>query len=358
MGLKSNYNKFLKGVCPQVFEEIHISEYSFKKVAIDISLYMCKFKAVCGDRWLTSFINLVSVLRRNEIHCIFIFDGKSPPEKEGERAKRKEDREKQEHQVYLLEEALSHYHKTGEVKPILVDLHGTRKDFPKRLLGRSKDIDMSWVEDKIKKKNNQNFKIVQEDYNIVKELFDILDVPYNTAPWEAEKTCAKLCIDGVVDAVLSEDTDVMAYGTPVFLSKLDTNEEKCVRVRNEALLEGLDLTSEQFLDHCIMCGTDYNTNIPRVGSSKAYKYIREHGSIESISENTNLDTSILNHTRVREMFLDHSSHRDNKVVHCGRPDFAKLVEFTTSRGIRIDIETLRTNFLKTNSLVFEDTDSS
>ena len=358
MGLKSNYNKFLKSVCPSVFEEIHISEYSYKKIAIDISLYMCKFKAVCGERWLTSFINLISVLRKNEIHCIFIFDGKSPPEKEGEKEKRKIDRDKLEHDIYMLEEALEHYHNTGEIKQILIDLHGTRKDFPKRLLGRSKDIDMVWIEDKIKRKNNQNFKITQEDYNIVKELFDILNVPYNTAPWEAEKTCAKLCIDGTVDAVLSEDTDVMAYGTPVFLSKIDTNKETCTRIDNKALLEGLELSPKQFLDHCIMCGTDYNPNIPRVGSSKSYKYILEHGSIENIAENTSLDTSVLNHVRVREMFMDHTPHRETKVVYCGRPDFDKLVEFTSKYGLRVDVDTLRNNFLRSDALVFEDSDSS
>ena len=73
MGIK-NLNNLLRKKCPQVFVDIHLSEYAFKKLAIDVSLFMCKFKAICGDRWLTSFVNLVQCLRRNEIHCVFIYD--------------------------------------------------------------------------------------------------------------------------------------------------------------------------------------------------------------------------------------------------------------------------------------------
>ena len=71
MGI-ANLNTFLRKHCPDVFKEIHISEYAYKKLAIDTSLFLCKFKAICGDRWLTAFVNLVSCLRRNEIHCDFL----------------------------------------------------------------------------------------------------------------------------------------------------------------------------------------------------------------------------------------------------------------------------------------------
>jgi hypothetical protein len=83
MGI-NNLNVFLRKNCPEVFKEIHISEYAYKKVAIDTSLFLCKFKAIAGDRWLESFIRLVSCLRRNEIHCEFIYDTSAPPENNDE----------------------------------------------------------------------------------------------------------------------------------------------------------------------------------------------------------------------------------------------------------------------------------
>ena len=80
MGI-SCLHKFLRKNCPEVYQEIHLSKYAFKKIAIDISLYLFKYKTIFGDRWISAFINLVSCMRRNNIHCVFIYDTGSPPEK-------------------------------------------------------------------------------------------------------------------------------------------------------------------------------------------------------------------------------------------------------------------------------------
>ena len=71
MGIKQ-LNKFLRNNCPDIFEQVHISEYSYKKVSVDVSLYLCKFKSIAGDRWLSMFLNLVACLRKNEVHCVMI----------------------------------------------------------------------------------------------------------------------------------------------------------------------------------------------------------------------------------------------------------------------------------------------
>ncbi len=365
MGLKSNWNKFLRDTCPEVFEAIHISEYAYKKVAIDISLYMYKFKAVCGDRWLSAFINLITSLRRNEVHCVFIFDGKSPPEKEAERAKRRTDREKSEQKLYELEEAFEEYHKTGVVAKCLSDLYSRRRS-PKRLLGSCKEgVDMAWIESKIEQRRNQLYNIGPEDFELAKELFRILRVPFYTAPWEAEKMCSKLCLDGKVAAVLSEDTDVMAYNAPVFISKINTSADTAICIRHEALLEGLELDAKQFLDLCIMCGTDYNPNIVGIGSKKAYGYIQKHGSIEEFIKNVKpsqykdptkyQDFSVLQHTRVRQLFTEFEEYKIDKVPFCGTPDFENLEKFIITHEVQVNIEMLRKDFTHTD-VVFEDTD--
>jgi 5'-3' exonuclease len=357
MGIKSSFNNFLRETCPDIFEPIHISEYSFMKVAIDISLYMHKFKAVCGDRWLSAFINLISSLRRNEIHCVFIFDGPAPPEKSGEQAKRRDSREKLDNQLYELEEAVDEYNKTGIVKSCLVDIYKKRRS-PKRLLVKnSEKVDMVWIEKKIEQRRNQLYSISSEDFETEKQLFNILKVPYYTAPGEAEKMCTAICIAGFVSAVLSEDTDVMAYGSPVFLTKIDTGADTCVRITNCQVLKGLELSKEQFLDLCIMCGTDYNPNIPKIGSKTAYKLIAEHKSIEKILSDTSIDVSILNHIRVRNLFTNFETENKEiaKIPFCGSPDFPSLEKFLISKKIQVNIEKLRKDFTH-NIIVFEDSD--
>lgn len=358
MGI-NNLNKFLRNNCPNIYEEIHISEYSFKKVAIDISLYLCKFKSICGDRWLAAFINLIACLRKNEVHCVFIYDSGAPPEKEAERKERVAQRAKLEEKVYKFEEAIEKFHLTSEVDPILVELYKKKKAVekgPPRLMKRTNDeVDMRVVESIVEKMRGQILDIRPEDFQKTKQLFDILKVPYFDAPMEAECFCSDLCRRGLVDAVLSEDTDVLAYASPVFLSKINTSDGTCIRIKYPELLEALELNSDGFLDLCIMCGTDYNKNIFRVGPEKAYKYIQTHSSIDEIGKNTVLDISILNHVRGRALFRDYEK-KDIKIPYCGSPDFKQLEQFIFKNNIRCGVEGLKKAFVHQTTIVFTEED--
>lgn len=344
MGIK-NLNKFLREKCPHVFEPIHISHYGFKKVAIDISLYLHKFKAIAGDQWLGAFLNLIASLRRNQIHCVFIFDGKSPPEKEEEKKRRQQERLKLEKYIYELEDAVDEYHKIGVVPEILIKLYRRRKA-PRRLLRERNEIDMEWVLEKVQQKRNQIINIQPSDFESAKELFDILNVPYYTAPWEAEKMCAKLCLDGLVDAVLSEDTDVIAYMAPVFLTKIDTRSDTAIRLRIDSIQEALGLIPSHLLDLCIMCGTDYNSNIFGIGAHKAYKKIQQFGDIDGITLKTKLDTSILKHKRVRELFTRFEDYKIDSIPYCGAPDYDKLLTFLLTHKIWRDSRKSHCSHLK------------
>ena len=356
MGI-TNLNKFLRNNCPQIFEEIHISEYSFKKVAIDISLYLCKFKSSCGDRWLSAFISLIACLRKNEVHCVFIYDSGCVPEKEAERKERAAQRAKLEYRVYKLEESLEKFHLTEEIDPILIELYQKRNKTtePKRLLKNTKDnVDMKLVEAAIVKMRSHILEICPEDFLVTKELFKILNVPYFNAPLEAETMCSDLCKRGLVDAVLSEDTDVLAYASPVFLSKINTTDGTCIRIKYSELLSALELKCNEFLDLCIMCGTDYNKNIFRVGPEKAYKYIQKHSTIESISyANPNLDISVLNHVRGRYLFRQYEQ-TNIKIPYCGTPEFQLLTEFVFKRNIKCSIEGLKASFVHPTTIVLEE----
>ena len=99
-----------------------------------------------------------------------------------------------------------------------------------------------------------------------------------------------------------------------------------------------------------MCGTDYNTNIPKIGSINAYKLIFQHKTIENIEKNTKHNTEILKHVRGRELFTEFENYGLKEIPYCGQPDFEKLVNFTKNNNILIDIEKLRQYFIK--DLVF------
>lgn len=346
MGIKS-LSKFLHDTYPQLFQHIHISEYHFRRVAIDTSLYLCNYKALYQEKWLGAFLKLVACLRENEIHCVFIYDSGFPPEKEAEQRERRERRAKLEQRVIRLEEAIDKYHATSEIDNILFEFQDKRRLMQTSML-RPKSLNIKAIEYAVQKLRRQLFTITSEDFETTKRLFDVLQVPYFHAPMEAETMCADLCRQGKVDAVLTEDTDVLAYGANVFLTKLNPTDGTCMRINHSELLENVGLSADEFLDFCIMCGTDYNKNIFRVGPSKALKLIQTHKSIDKLE----MDVSILNHKRVRELFKEYK-RSECAVPYCGCPDFNELQMFLVKKNVSVDTESLKKSFVR-NMVVFEE----
>lgn len=361
MGIKS-LSKFLKDRYPELFEMIHLSEYAYKKVAIDVSLYMYRYKSAYGDLmkfdkydWLRAFIRLVACLRENELHCVFIYDTGAPKEKEAERKKRSDEKVKKENKIYELEQAIEKYHETNVIDPILLQLQDKDKNKPLMLIRQPFNIKIA--ERELSRLKSQLITVTPDDFALTKKVFDILQVPYFNAPVEAETMCADLCKQGKVDAVLSEDTDVLCYGAPIFLTKIDTSNSTCLRIDYNELLRQMNFTPDQFTDFCIMCGTDYNDNVFKVGPNKAFALIDQYGNIENVAEHTNLDISILNHVRVRELFKDYE--RSNvKVEYCGFPDFNALRELLFVKQIRMDTELLKKSFVRSIVIVDSDTESA
>lgn len=48
------------------------------------------------------------------------------------------------------------------------------------------------------------------------------------------------------------------------------------------ILSFLKLSYPEFVDLCILCGSDYTATITGIGPIKAYKYVQDHHNIEKI----------------------------------------------------------------------------
>ena len=314
MGI-NKLNQLLRSQCPWVFKEVNLSEFAYTMVSIDVSLYLCKYKCL-GENWLECFMNLILCLRKNDIHCVFIFDSGHPPEKIQEKEERTQAREKLKLKIDALENGLVKYQESGVMEAELNDLYMKSGETGDKVRILRSIID---------KRRRALFNITADDWVQLKTLFDVMNVSYYYAPLEAETMCADLCKRGLVSAAISDDTDVLAYGSTVFLTKIDIYSNTGVKIQYQDILDGLKLTSEQFLDLCIMCGTDYNKNIPKIGCETAYKYISMYGSIEEIAKQKQLDVTILKHERNRELFTQYDKFEfEGELKYNGHPDYEKL----------------------------------
>lgn len=351
MGIK-NLSQFLKKY--EVQETLNISTLKYTKLGIDAPMFLYKFKGVYNpnsNEWLGCFITLISFLRKWNIHPIFVFEGKAPPEKAQTQEERREQRQKIVDKTNAIQCDLEAYIGNGVVTPLLMEVWTKINNKTKSLLMGKKTIIKNFInvddiKDEIERRRKYEISILPEDIIMVKELLDVMGVSYIQSNGEAETDCVSLFYSGLVDYIVSEDTDVLAYFEPSGLkphlkviTSFNTTDLTFIQISKQKVLDTLNLTAESFRDFCIMCGTDYNKNIFRVGVEKSYKFILSNYNIENVP----LDVEILNHITVRKLFEVKENHNlKEKIQWCRLPspsfedDLAMFVFTNNLKNINVN----------------------
>nr|CAG8513968.1 8422_t:CDS:2 [Entrophospora candida] len=102
---------------------------------------------------------------------------------------------------------------------------------------------------------------------------------------EAESLCASLAASGYANATVSEDMDTTLYGDGILLRNLFSKSKPIIEISPKKARESLGLSQSQFIDLCILCGTDFSNTIPGIGPVRAFDLIKAYGSIENILKN-------------------------------------------------------------------------
>ncbi|CAD8155158.1 unnamed protein product [Paramecium octaurelia] len=255
--------QFLKEKAPNCFRTLMLDYFAGRTIGCDASMAMYQFLIQTQSAGQTQIIeltdkdgnrtgHLVGLFNRtlqfleNGIKPVWVFDGKPPLLKSGELARRKK----------LKEEA--------QVKTELALEQG---DMQQALLQHQRTTTISSVmkEDAIK-------------------MLQLMGCPVIIAPCEAEAQCAELCRAGKIYATATEDMDALTFRTPVLLRGFNTKKEPIYEIIYDDMMKELDITYEQFVDLCILCGCDYTEKIEGIGPGTAFKLIKEFKNIEGILE--------------------------------------------------------------------------
>ncbi|KAJ3446065.1 exonuclease [Anaeramoeba flamelloides] len=237
----------------------HLRNFKGKTIGIDgyVILHRGAFrcaKELClnnSSRTLIRYVlNFVKLLRRHQIKPYFVFDGSYLPMKAETNKKRNEDRERS------LEIAVN-LTKSG------------RQQEAHRYFQRSVKI--------TSKIANQVIQALKKD-----------NVPILVSPYEADPQLAWLARNGIIDLVLSSDSDLLVFGVPHFIYKFEMNgsveiihladvykigpkpqpklENKKASRRIEINFQGW--THDQFIFMCILSGCDYLKSINGIEKEK------------------------------------------------------------------------------------------
>ena len=116
------------------------------------------------------------------------------------------------------------------------------------------------------------------------QLLKLFGLPYVTAPMEAEAQCAELVSLGIVDGIVTDDSDVFLFGgTRVYKNMF--NQAKFVECYLSSDLEKeYSLDRQKLIRIAHLLGSDYTEGLPNVGPVTALEILSEFETLEQFSE--------------------------------------------------------------------------
>ncbi|ORX63606.1 PIN domain-like protein [Basidiobolus meristosporus CBS 931.73] len=160
---------------------------------------------------------------------------------------------------------------------------------------------------------NRVVRVTEKMKEETMELLEYMGISYVVADHhEAEAMCASFTTHGLTDATASEDTDAVLFGDGPVLRQYFFQGAPVIQINVIKAREELALSREQFVDLCILCGTDFSGKLKGIGAVKGLSLIKKHGSIEEILKHVkNQPTSNFSYIEARKVFNSAPQIPDN-----------------------------------------------
>lgn len=116
------------------------------------------------------------------------------------------------------------------------------------------------------------------------------NVKFVVSPYESDAQLAHLYHQRQIDLVITEDSDLLAYGVDRVLFKMDPNgngteiDLKNINDCDDYKMQGTKkFDKEMLLQACIISGCDYHGGLPGIGYKTALQLVKSHrGDVESL----------------------------------------------------------------------------
>ncbi|KAF9113701.1 Rad2 nuclease [Mortierella sp. AM989] len=261
----------IQGLLPllkSIEKPVHLRDYAGQTLAVDGYVWLHKGAFACAQelcldqatqKYVTYFMRKIDMFKFFNVKPYVVFDGGYLPSKavtEQDRLGRREESKKQAMELLQAgksKQALEQFRKCVDVTPKMA------------------------------------FAVIQA--------LEAAQVDFVVAPYEADAQLAYLEKQGLVDGIVTEDSDLIVFGCKKVIFKLDQ-----FGAGIEILLENIHLvrdisfhewTMTEIRHMCILAGCDYLPSIPGMGLKTAQRLLRRFKTYERIikhlrMENTNV----------------------------------------------------------------------
>jgi len=245
----------IQGLLPlltSITEKKHIGDYRGKRVAVDAYVWLHRGAYSCSrelcqgiptEKYVDYCMYRVNLLKHHEISPLIIFDGGLLPAKKVTEASR----------------------------------YKIRKEYKKKALEKVNQGNFKEATDCFQKAVEISPEVAQKFIQKLQQE----SVDFIVAPYEADAQLAYLSINGLVDAVITEDSDLLAFGCHTVLFKMDkggyVQEIQLDRLKNcSTPADFTQFSMSMFRQMCILSGCDYLPSLPGLGIRTAHSLIRSH----------------------------------------------------------------------------------
>ena len=186
-------------------------------------------------------------------------------------------------------------------------------------------------------KTSQAHQELQKSVDVTAEMARMLieelkraHVQYVVAPYEADSQLVYLERKGIIQGILSEDSDLLVFGARNLITKLDQYGE-CILIRRDDFTACREVSlvgwsDADFRRMAILSGCDYLPNISKMGLKTAYRLIRKHKTVEKVIRAIQFDGQF----KVPPTYLDDFVRAENTFLYqwvfC--PEANQLVNFS------------------------------
>ncbi|WVW83980.1 hypothetical protein I302_106003 [Kwoniella bestiolae CBS 10118] len=144
--------------------------------------------------------------------------------------------------------------------------------FLAQIKGRDLNEVRTEIDDEIRVLNSENRNAMRDSDEItqsmivqIQTLLRHFGIPYITAPMEAEAQCAKLAELGLVDGIITDDSDVFLFGGIQCFKNIFNDAKYAECFLSSDIERELSLTRDRLISLAYLLGSDYTIGLPGVG---------------------------------------------------------------------------------------------
>jgi flap endonuclease-1 len=244
----------IKKTCPLAVPTVKWADWTGCRIGIDIQCFL--YRALSrGESPLEAIASQIVFFKNAGINIIYIFDGKPPKEKDVVNDKRSLDRR----------QAID---KCGDLKAALAK----ELDAEKRVA----------LEAEIRTLESRFPSLTYEMKDEIKKFLYASGTMFICANCEADTLLAYWYRRGVIDAVASHDYDFVARGCRLLAPATGRQLDQYEDYNPEKIWRALRLSEAQFVDMCVLLGSDYTPGLPIVPWKSALTAFQHGDTMEMI----------------------------------------------------------------------------